>query len=161
MKISPFGHPRDTERGVFMIEQDTVRLLRECDAGIKMGISSIEDVQDHVEHEEMRSKLSRCKKEHEALQDEVAGALERFKDRGKDPNPIAKGMSWMKTTMKLGMEESDRVIADLMTDGCNMGVKSLGKYLNQYKAADEASKDIAKRLIKLEEQLAIQLRPYL
>ena len=144
-----------------MIEQDTVRLLRECDAGIKMGISSIEDVQDHVDHEEMRSKLSRCKKEHEALQDEVAGALERFKDRGKDPNPIAKGMSWMKTTMKLGMEESDRVIADLMTDGCNMGVKSLGKYLNQYKAADEASKDIAKRLIKLEEQLAIQLRPYL
>ena len=149
-------------KGVFiMIEQDTVRLLRECDAGIKMGISSIEDVQDHVEQEEMRHHLSRCRREHEALQDEVAAQLERFHDRGKDPNPIAKGMSWMKTNMKLGMEESDRVIADLMIDGCNMGVKSLGKYLNQYKAADEKSKDIAKRLIKLEDQMAQQLRPYL
>lgn len=144
-----------------MIEQDTVRLLRECDAGIKMGISSIEDVQDHVESGDMRHHLSRCKREHEALQDEVSAQLERFHDRGKEPNPIAKGMSWMKTSMKLGMEESDRVIADLMIDGCNMGVKSLGKYLNQYKAADEKSKDIAKRLIKLEDQMAIQLRPYL
>ena len=31
-----------------MIEQDTVRLLRECDAGITMGIDSIEDVLDRV-----------------------------------------------------------------------------------------------------------------
>ena len=27
-----------------MIEKDTVRLLRECDAGVKMGVSSIDDV---------------------------------------------------------------------------------------------------------------------
>ena len=146
---------------IFMIEQDTIRLLRECDAGIKMGISSIEDVQDRVESKDLRHHLSRCKREHEALQDEVAGLLDRFQDQGKDPNPIAKGMSWMKTNMKLGMEESDRVIADLMTDGCNMGIKSLGKYLNQYKAADQHSKDITGRLMKLEEQLVVQLRPYL
>ena len=29
-----------------MVEQDTIRLLRECDAGVKMGISSIDDVLD-------------------------------------------------------------------------------------------------------------------
>ena len=67
----------------------------------------------------------------------------------------------MKTNMKLGMEDSDRVVADLMTDGCNMGVKSLSKYLNQYKAADEASKTIAKQLIQLEDQLALDIRQYL
>ena len=27
-----------------MIEKDTVRLLRECDAGVKMGVSSIDDI---------------------------------------------------------------------------------------------------------------------
>ena len=42
-----------------------------------------------------------------------------------------------------------------------MGVKSLNKYLNQYEAADEVSKDITKRLINLEEQLAIDIRQYL
>ena len=59
------------------------------------------------------------------------------------------------------MEESDATIAELMTDGCNMGVKSLNRYLNQYKAADEVSKDMAKRLINLEEKLAVDIRQYL
>ena len=67
----------------------------------------------------------------------------------------------MKTNFKLGVEESDNTIADLMTDGCNMGVKSLNKYLNEYEAADEVSKDITKRLINLEERLAIDIRKYL
>jgi hypothetical protein len=70
-------------------------------------------------------------------------------------------MSWMKTNMKLGLEDTDATVADLMTDGCNMGVKSLSRYLNQYKAADENAKDVAKRLIKLEAQLAENIRPYL
>ena len=87
--------------------------------------------------------------------------LDRFGDEGKDPNPIAKGMSWMKTNVKLGLDESDGTVADLITDGCNMGVKSLNRYLNEYKAADEVSKDIAKRLINQEEKLATNLRGFL
>ena len=74
---------------------------------------------------------------------------------------MAKGMSWIKTNVKLAMDESDGTIADLMTDGCNMGVKSLSRYLNQYKAADEKSKSIAKRLIKIEERLTEDVRPFL
>ena len=144
-----------------MIEQDTIKLLRECDAGIKMGISSIDDVLGHVEDRELYEKLSACKDDHEALQREIQKLLGDYRDEGKNPNPIAKGMSWMKTNMKLGMDAEDSTIADLMTDGCNMGVKSLGKYLNQYKAADEQSRDITKKLMNLEEQLAVDMRKYL
>ena len=45
--------------------------------------------------------------------------------------------------------------------GIKMGVKSLNRYLNQYKAADEVSKDITKRLINPEEQLTVEIRQYL
>ncbi len=144
-----------------MIEPDTIKLLRECDAGVKMGISSIDDVLDHVKKEDFQKKLKKCKDEHEDLQIKIMQQLQRYQDDGKNPNPIAKGMSWMKTNMKLSMEESDATIADLMTDGCNMGVKSLNRYLNQYNAADEFSKDMAKRLINLEETLAVDIRQYL
>ena len=144
-----------------MVEQDTIKLLRECDAGTKMGIASIDDVLERVQNRSFHSKLSVCKTEHEKLQGEIQEQLGKFRDEGKDPNPIAKGMSWMKTNMKLTMEESDATIADLMTDGCNMGVKSLNRYLNQYKAADEVSKDIAKRLINLEETLTVDIRDFL
>ena len=144
-----------------MIERDTICLLRECDAGVKMGITSIDDVLDHVESQDLHKKLDNCRQEHDTLQREIQELLGKYKDDGKNPNPIAKGMSWIKTNMKLGMEASDATIADLMTDGCNMGVKSLNKYLNQYKAADEVSKDIAKRLIHLEQTLTTDVRQYL
>ena len=144
-----------------MIEQDTIKLLRECDAGIKMGVDSIDDVIARVHSEEMRGYLSECKKAHNKLDAELQELLEKYRDEGKDPNPVAKSMSWMKTNMKLAMDDSDATIADLMVDGCDMGVKSLSRYLNQYAAADETSKDICKRLIKLEEELGVQLRVYL
>ena len=144
-----------------MVEQDTIKLLRECDAGIKMGISSIEDVADHTQSSVLKQSLTECKTEHEKLQEEIQSLLDRYQDDGKDPNPIAKGMSWVKTNMKLGMDASDQTIADLITDGCNMGVKSLNQYLNQYQAADEISKDICKRLIHLEERLALDIRSFL
>ena len=144
-----------------MIEQDTIRLLRECDAGVKMGVSSIDDVLDYVKSERLKQYLKDCKLAHQKLETEIQENLDRFDDDGKEPNPIAKGMSWMKTNIKLIMHESDQTIADLMTDGCDMGVKSLSKYLNQYKAADEVSKDIAKRLIALEESLGKEIRGYL
>lgn len=144
-----------------MIEQDTIRLLRECDAGVKMGVSSIDDVVGYVHSEKLQKLLEKCRNEHEELNTEIQQLLGKYEDEGKDPNPIAKGMSWMKTNMKLVMNESDGTIADLMTDGCNMGVKSLNMYLNKYKAADEVSKDITKRLINLEEKLAVDIRGYL
>ena len=144
-----------------MIEKDTVRLLDECDAGTKMGISSIKSVLSYVSDSEFKQLLEKCMKEHENLEDEIQKRLEEFGDEGKNPNPIAKGMSWIKTNMKLAANDSDKTIASLMTDGCNMGVKSLNKYLNEYEAADEVSKDIAKRLINLEEELTVNIRKYL
>ena len=144
-----------------MIEQDTVRLLRECDAGAKMGVDSLNDVIDRVQDGRLKQALTQSREEHEALSGEIRGELDRFQDEGKDPAPMASAMSWLKTKAELAMDASDATVADLMTDGCNMGVKSLSKYLNQYKAADEKSKNLAKRLVTEEEHLAQQIRPYL
>jgi len=144
-----------------MIESDTIKLLRECDAGIKMGGASIDDVLDYVHDGALRKCLMDCKEEHDRLKEEIQVLLDKYHDDGKEPNAMAKGMSWMKTNVKLVMDESDETIADLMTDGCNMGVKSLNRYLNQYKAAEEKTKDITKRLINLEEKLAVDIRRFL
>lgn len=144
-----------------MTEPDTIKLLRECDAGIKMGTASIGEVLEKITNEKLKKLLETCKEGHEKLKEEIQNKLEQCHDTGKDPNPMAQGMSWMKTNVKLAMDESDATIADLITDGCNMGVKSLSRYLNQYQAADEETKDIAKKLIKQEEELSIHMRSFL
>ncbi|MBS1412341.1 MAG: hypothetical protein HPZ00_03400 [Christensenellaceae bacterium] len=144
-----------------MIEKDTVRLLRECDAGIKMGLKAIDEVMNYAESEELKRSLDQCRDKHERLKKEIRELLDKYQDEGKEPGAVAKSMSWMKTEVKLAVNQSDGTIADLITDGCNMGIKSLSRYLNQFKAADEESKDITKRLIKQEEELAVSMRGYL
>lgn len=144
-----------------MIEQDTVKLLRECDAGIKMGITSIDDVADYVKDTELLRILTNSKDKHIELEKEIEALLTKLHDDGKDPNPIAKGMSWVKTNLKLAMENSDQTIAGLITDGCSMGTKTLTRYLNQYPNADEQTKALVRELIKTEEKLAEDMRRYL
>ncbi len=140
---------------------DTVKLLRECDAGIKMGISSINDVLDNVKDDEFKSKLIDCRNQHEKLADEIEDLLEEHSDEGKNPNPMAKGMSWIKTNIMLAADNSDKTVADLMTDGCNMGVKSLSRYINQYSGADAKSRSITGRLVDIEAGLSKDMRQYL
>lgn len=144
-----------------MESADTIKLLKECDAGTKMAVSSIDEVLERVCDSELKQLLQESKNHHEELENEICALLAKHNAAEKDPNPMAKSMSWMKTNMKLSMDNSDATVADLITDGCNMGIKSLHKYLNQYKAADEASKEICNKLVAIEEQLSKELRKYL
>lgn len=144
-----------------MIEQDTIRLLRECDAGIKMGISSLDDSVKYVKNSELKNILDKSAKEHTKIKQDMQKLLERYHDDGKEPPAMAKGMEWFKTNIGLAVDASDNAVAGFITDGCNMGIKSLSRYLNQYQAADEKSKDISKKLISIEEKLAVDIRQFL
>lgn len=144
-----------------IMEDDTVRLLRECNAGVKMGISSLDDVMDHVREGKLRELLRHSRQTHERLGDRAHEYLAKCHDSGKEPAAMAKVMSWVKTNVKLAGEESDRTAADLLTDGCNMGIKSLYRYLHQYPAADKEAKKLTEDIIGAEEALVTELRAYL
>ena len=143
--------------------EDTIKLLKECDAGSKMAVTSIDEVLDDIHDEKLKKILIESKDHHTKLGNEIHAQLNKNCADGKEPNLMAKGMSRMKTNMKLGMgtKDNEKIVADLMTDGCNMGVKSLNKYLNQYKNADETSQKLCMRLIKIEEKLCEELEEYL
>lgn len=144
-----------------LINDDTIELLKECNAGVKMGVSSIEDLIDKAENSKLKAILSDSLDEHKRLGDETREILNDYDDEGKEPNPMAKGMSWLKTNMMMSVNHSDETIADLIYEGCSMGVKSLSRYLNKYEAAEEKTKDIAKKLISMEDKLATEMRAYL
>ena len=144
-----------------MVNEDTRKLLEECCSGIKMGVDSIAQVLPSVKDERMKTVLEQCKEAHQQLGSETHALLNELGEPGKSPNPMAKGMSWIKTNVMLAVNESDGTVADLMTDGCDMGTKSLHRYLNQYPAADGRVRGITKRLVKLEEGLRDDLRQYL
>ncbi len=143
------------------MNEDTINLLRECNSGIKMGIESINNVMPYVKSDELRSVLDACKDKHAVLGDETHKALINADESTKNAHPVAQVMSDMKIRATITLKKSDNTVADVMTDGCNMGIKSIYKYLNQYSGADDKSKSIANRLISAEQELRTDLRRYL
>lgn len=144
-----------------MIESDTIKLLRECDAGIKMGISSLNESMKYISDSKLKTHIEKSMRENEKIKYDLQTLLYDYHDNGKEPPLMAKSMTWLKTNVKLAVNESDATVADLITDGCNMGVKTLSRYMNMYKSADEKSKNLAKKLISIEEQLAYDIRGFL
>lgn len=143
------------------MDDDSVKLLRECDAGIKMGISSIDEILEKVSDEKMKQILRDSKQEHIKLEQEIEEALKQSFEEEKEPATMAKAMSWFKTNMKMAMDESDATVADLITDGCHMGIKSVHRYLNQYPMADGKVRKQAEKLVELQEKLLKDMRAYL
>ena len=143
------------------MENDTLNLLRECNSGIQMGVSSIDSVLPYVKSEKLKKVLNSCKDEHATLGDETHKLLLQYESETKEPHPIAKMMSSMKTKTIVNFKRTDSSIADVMTDGCNMGIKSLNKYMNKYNTAKTDAKSIANRLIGIEENLVNEMKPFL
>ena len=144
-----------------MENQDSILLLKECDAGSKMAVSSIDDVLDQIHDNNFKAIMEKSKAHHTRLGNQIHQLLNEYEVKDKDPNPMAKGMSWIKTNMKMAMDGSDHTIADLMTDGCDMGIKALYQYKNQYPAANEKVLSLCTDLIEIEESLRRDLRDYL
>ena len=144
-----------------MINEDTISLLRECNSGTQMAVYSIDEVLEKVKDERLHEILSSSKEHHKQLGDELHILLQKCGDSTKEPGAVAKGMSWLKTNTKLVLDDSDRVCADLITDGCHMGIKTVQHYINQYLAADKESRSKAEELIRMEENLANDLKPFL
>lgn len=144
-----------------MENKDTIHLLKECDAGSKMAVTSLDEVMESVQDEKLKELLKKSKDHHEKLGNEIHSMLIQYHSEEKEPNPMAKSMSWLKTNMKITMDKSDATVADLLTDGCNMGIKSLYKYMNQYSNAESKVKNLCNNLIDIERELRKDLRSYL
>ena len=139
----------------------TLSLLKECDSGAKMSVTSLRDMAEKTQNSGLKKILEDSIKRHEELGAQIGDTLREGGENGKEPNPMAKMMSHMKITVKATDKDGDREIAALCTDGCNMGIKQLSKCINDSKDADEKAIKLANAIVEHEEGLIKAVRPYL
>ncbi len=144
-----------------MEENDTISLLKECSAGTKMAIRSMEQVMESVNNSQFRQILNRYCAQHKDMEKKVDDLLLEKGKTGKEPGFMARTMAKMDTELKLTLNPTDAEVADIMTEGCNMGIKSVSRYLNQYESASGESRRIAQNLICVEERFLEELRQFL
>jgi hypothetical protein len=140
---------------------DSINLLKECNAGCKSGTNSMEQVKPYIENEKLKSIINEYNDKHIKLGDECHQMLNEHNEGEKDPQVMAKAFSWISTEIKLWLDNDDHKIADMMFDGCNMGIKSISKYINKYEAASYESMNLAKQLVKIEQEFMNELLVYL
>lgn len=140
---------------------DTASLLRETDKGVEMAIFSFDQLLEHIKNPAMKKIVTESKNDHIRLQNENADIMKALSISEEKLGPMAKGMAWMETSWKTGMEDSDRVAAGIIVKGCNTGIENLYKYINEYADCEPAAAETAKKLISIEERLGKSLRIYL
>lgn len=143
------------------MNEDTIYLLRECNAGCKSATNSMEQVQPYIANEKLLSIIYEYNDKHIKLGDQCHQMLNEYNEEEKDPQVTAKAFSWISTEMKLMMNNDTHKIADIMIDGCNMGIKSVSKYINKYEAASNESMNLAKKLVKMEQEFMNVMLEYL
>lgn len=144
-----------------MTDKNNDNLLKEIDTGLQMALYSFDHLLEHVQNPAMKKIITESRNEHLDIKNETEELIKQYNVTRETPGAIAKAMAWMETSYKTSIEESDRVVADILTKGCNMGIKNLFKYLHEFAGADATVSDIAKRLIELEEKLVKSLQLYL
>ena len=162
IRIEKLDEMKENGKNPFEITKFDVTI---CNAELRKAYEESEAkaiAEANGDDEKLKELLLDNKLKHEDIGGRTSQILLDYSDEGKEPNPMAKGMSWIKTNFKTAMaDDIDKTVAKLITEGCDMGVNSLCEYLNKYKAAEEKVKDLTKELVRLEEDLAHSLREFL
>ncbi len=140
---------------------DTVSLLKECDAGLIMARDSLTQALNYAKAHNFSNMLKKYYDEHTKLETDVKNKLLENNEGEKKPNVIGRTAAKGMTNMKLMLNGRDEKIADIMMDGCNMGIKNVSKYMNQYGGSKEDALRLANSIVVLEQNFANELRQYL
>ena len=143
------------------MNNDTIKLLRECNLGCKMAVNSLNQISEYVTNPKFAELVNKSVKDHEQLGDETAKKLAEAGVEEKEPGTMTSAFSWFSTEMKMMMKDTDGEAAKIMIDGCSMGIQSIGEKKNHFKEAEGDAIKIATDLIEIEEKLIKELEAYL
>jgi len=143
------------------MNEDTRKLLEECDSGCKMAVESMKHALEFAKDEDLKKLLFLYKEKHERLGEEAKIMLHEAGHKGKDPGIMASTFAWVTEETKLMWEDDNNQIAKLMMNGANMGIQSISEFRNKYDQADENAQAIAMKLVRVEEEFLQELKKFL
>lgn len=147
--------------GEQVLNGDTIDLLQECVVGCRMATESMERIMRYVNNPDLAAIIMKYNEDHIKLGEDIHEILNRSGEQTKEPNPFAAMGAWMESKLKMEMKGDSHEAASLLTDGCNMGIKTLNEQKNKYTDADNTSMAFCDKIIKLEKQFADELQSFL
>ena len=142
------------------MREDTIHLLGDCTAGIELALSTMDGLLPDIKDRALRQRLREGMQVHRQLQKQTVSMLRQYGAAEKNAGPVAKSLSWLRTNTRMAMGGDDTTAAYLVADNCDSGVKNLCRSQNRYCMANRAAVELTQALIRCEEQLSAELRPF-
>ena len=143
------------------MNKDSEKLLKECTSGCKMAVESIDQMKDYEHDTKLIGLLNEYKTKHEELDKEGAQLLCKMGECAKEPGVMASTFAKVTADVKLMMKDDNHQIAKMIMDGCNMGIQSIQKAMNECENAESEAKQVAQKLIRLEEDCMKDMKIFL
>ena len=143
------------------MHEDTVALLGQCTAGIDLTVSAINGLLPNTKDHRLRKRLQDCVDDHRLLRSHACRLLEQYGGKEKQPHILRMGVTALKANARMAIGGDDTTVADLVANSCDLGVRTLSKSQNRYCLAHTDALLLTQELIRCEEGLSSQLRPYL
>ncbi len=143
------------------MEQD-VQFLNEIYQDAKMGEQSIKNILPSVKDKELLQHLETQMSGYSEFYNRAQEQLAQMGQIPKENGMMEKMMVGMSTKMNTMIDSTPSHLAEMVIEGCNMGVVQMNKHLNHYEEqADKEVIKLAKDMLKFEEQGAESLKSYL
>lgn len=142
------------------MDANTIELLKECSSGCQMAMDSVKKMREYTKDAKLNDLLESYGEKHRQLEGEISDQLKSCGKYESAPSKMAEVMANMEMSLKMMVHPDDHEVAKIMMDGCNMGIQSVSEYVNKYPDASGESQDVAKRLIKIEEDFMQEMKGY-
>ena len=137
-----------------------VKALKEICKGVKMGMNSIEYLQDKVQGEDLANYLKHEYSMYNNILDKVNSAYSNYDAEPKDPSFGSKAMLWYGIQTNTLTDHTDSKLSELLMQGTNMGIIEGRRILNK-KKIDERVNEIISRYVNMQEESMEALKKYL
>lgn len=140
---------------------DTARLLKESCRGCKYATESITIASDYAKDRKIKNLLDSYNSTHQHIKQKMQKEIHEagLKEASHPSMPAL--MTKLHMNVSLSINPSSEKIADLMINGCSMGMKSISRLKNKHPHASAEAKALADELIRTEQDMIADMLPFL
>ena len=138
-----------------------VEALKEICKGVKMGMDSIEYLQDKVQGEELGNYLKHEYSMYNNVLDKVNDAFSNYNVEPNSPGFGSKAMLWYGIQTNTLTDHTDSKLSELLMQGTNMGIIEGRRILNAHDDLDTDVKNLINDFVSYQEESVEKLKKFL
>ncbi|MBQ4583928.1 MAG: hypothetical protein IJA94_03485 [Bacilli bacterium] len=127
----------------------------------QMGIIGIDNVIGKVKGKQLKTLLEKQRVQYEEVCNQATELLKKEEADIQGVNTMARVSTTFMANMELSKEPNDSCIAKMMIEGTNKGIIEINEKLNNIPNIPKKIVDLAKRLLKTEQNNLEELKKYL